>query len=291
MPPELIDTLRGRKLYRVQREDLPKNTYIIANPSSRQIHFNPTITDFELYKLSTECNETFLRFAYRLGLFKETRAKDVCELILLSGGFYYHLNQAFYNVLGYSLPAAFIGVKRVLSPKPHGKITYDNLEAVQKNSVTLIGDTIATGATLLDSVRYYLARRPQTKKILIFTIAGAVPGAQRVARLEEEIRKTSDTKLYIFFSDGIFGLALNQTDMHYFHSDSILAPGVKLTAERRLGKVLGERLCVIWDWGQRNKDPVGHLQEVIRVSNQLGPVGQEIVKRARLRLKERDRML
>ncbi len=295
---------------------MPSRTYIISNPSSQKIHFDPTITDFQLYQLAAECNEMFLRFTRELGLFKGRQAKDVCELILVSGGFYYHLNQAFYNVFGYSLPAGFIGVRRVLGDKPHGAITYDNLEAIPKNNLTIIGDTIATGATLIDSIRYYLRKKSNVKKIIIFTIAGALPGARRLAEIEKEIKRKYGTELYAFFSDGIFGLSENQTDMHYFHparsrardrvaslkdrgaatssgvhSDSILAPESAKAAEKNLGRFLGKRLCVIWDWGQRNKDPIGHLHEVIKVCGKLGKAGKGIIKKAKAKLKERERDL
>ena len=288
---KLIQKLVDKKLYRVQRPDLPSHTYIIVNPSSQKIHFDPTITDFKLYKLATDCNEAFLRFAKKLGIFKNFRTKDVCELILVSGGFYYHLNQSFYNVFGYSLPAGFIGVRRLLKPRPRAVVSYDNLEAIPENNITIIGDTIATGATLIDSVYYYLKRAPKVKKILIFTIAGGLPGAQRLAKLEKEIKRKYGTELYVFFSDGIFGLAKNQTDMHYFHPDSILPDESRQAAERGIGKFLGERLCVIWDWGRRNKDPMGHLGEVVRVCGKLGRAGREIVVRAKERLKEREKSL
>lgn len=288
---KLVSKIGDKKLYRIQRPDLPVNTFVIVNPSSRKIHFDPTITDFELYKLATECNETFLRFAKKIRIFKNFRTKDVCELILVSGGFYYHLNQAFYNVFGYSLPAGFIGVRRVLGKKPRGVVSYKNLEAVPKNNITIIGDTIATGATLIDSINYYLQRAPRVKKILIFTIAGGLPGAQRLARLEKEIKRKYGTELYVFFSDGIFGLAKNQTDMHYFHSDSILPEESRQAAERGLGKFLGGRLCVIWDWGQRNKDSMGHLREVVHACSKLGLAGKRIAAIARRKLKEREKSL
>lgn len=288
---QLLKSLGKKKLYQVKRPDLPSHIYIIVNPSSQKIHFDPTITDFELYKLATECNETFLRFAYWLGLLKGATAKSVCELILVSGGFYYHLNQAFYNVFGYSLPAGFIGVRRVLRPKPHAIISYDNLEAIPENNITIIGDTIATGATLIDSIYYYLDRAPKVEKILIFTIAGALLGAQVLAELEKDIKKKYGTELYVFFSDGIFGLASNKTDMHYFHPDSILPLESAKAAEKGLGKFLGSKLCVIWDWGRRNKDPIGHLREIIRACKKLGRPARKIFALSKQRLREREKVL
>jgi len=287
---DLADSLSGRKLYRVVRPDLPSHTYIISNLDSRRIHFDPTITDFDLYKQTVKCNEIFLRFAHRLGLFGGFRANRVCELILISGGFYYHLNRSFYHVFGHSLPAGFIGVKRLLGKHPRGVISYDNLEAIPGNNITLIGDTIATGATLIDSINYYLAKMSTVKKIIIFTIAGALPGAKRLAKMENIFRQRA-VELRLFFSDGIFGLAEDQTDMFYFHPDSILAPEAKKAASEKLGEALGGRMCVIWDWGRRNKDPIGHLEEVIRVCERLGEPAAAIARKARAKLTDRRRRL
>lgn len=288
---KLLKNLGNKKLYQIKRSDLPSHAYIIVNPDSQKIHFDSTITDFELYKLTTKCNEVFLRFAKAIGVLKNFKAKQFLELIFVSGGFYYHLNQAFYNVFGYSLPAGFIGVRRVLKPKPRAVISYNNLEAVPENNITIIGDTIATGATLINSINYYLKRTPKVKKIVIFTIAGGLPGAQRLTKLEKEIKKKYGVELYVFFSDGIFGLAKNQTDMHYFHPDSILPEESRKAAERGIGKFLGERLCVIWDWGQRNKDPMGHLKEVIQACAKLGKAGRGIVQKARHKLSQRETSL
>jgi len=219
------------------------------------------------------------------------KASQICELVLISGGFYYHLARSFHHVFDQSLPAGFIGVRRVLGKNPRAVISYDNLEAVPDNSLTIIGDTIATGATLVDSIRYYLTKTPKVKKILIFTIAGATKGAQELAQLEKEIQRRYGTKLYVFFSDGLFGLSENQTDMFYCHPEAKIAPESLAAADKELGKVLVARMCVIWDWGQRNKSPVKHLQEVIRVCRKFGKHGSAIARKAKAKLIQKNKKL
>ena len=283
-----LATIGNARLYRVRRNDLPSNTYIVSSPYSEKIHFNPTITDFDLSRLTVKSNEAFLLAAKRLGVFNGAAVKNFCELILLTGGFYYHLNRAFYNVFRHSLPAGFLGVRRTFGKTPLARVSYENLEAVPSNNITLVGDTIATGATLQSSLPYYLQRAPRVKKLLIFSIAGALPGAQELAKLEKTIRKKYGTRLFVFFADAIFGLAENQTDMFYLHKDTI-APEISLQrARRRLGVRLGKEMCVIWDWGRRNKDPMGHLREVIAAGKKWGRPAEAIVKKAQEKLRERE---
>lgn len=287
-----IKTRGSSALYRVRRADLPSHSYIVSSPHSKRIHFNPHITDFDLYRLSVRANEALLRAAQRVGILDGARVKDVCEVILLSGGFYYHLNRAFYNVFRHSLPTGFLGVRRAfLATKPLAHVSYSNLEAVPPRNITFIGDTIATGATLRYAIPYYVQRAPRIQKLVIFTLAGALPGARQLARLERTILKKHGIKLYVFFAEAIFGLADNQTDMHYFHKDTI-APKASLDAARRaLGLELGAKMCVVWDWGQRNKDPVRHLREVIVASRQWGKPASHITQKALVALKRRERSL
>lgn len=286
-----IKAVDSATLYQIYRDDLPSRTYVLANPYSKKIHFDPTITDFDLYRLSVKSNEAFLKAAKQVGIFGGARVKDLCEVILLSGGFYYHLNRAFYNVFKHSLPTGFIGVRRILSKKPRAVVSYSNLEAVPPGNVSIIGDTIATGATLEYAIPYYLKHAPPVKKLVIFTLAGALPGAQKLAKLEKNIKKKYGTELYVFFADAIFGLADNQTDMHYLHPDTIAPEKSMRAAKRNLGPVLAKKMCVIWDWGQRNKDPMGHLKEVIKVGKKWGKPAKGIVEKAKQSLKKRNKSL
>lgn len=283
---QLMASHGDAQLYRVARKDLPSHTYLISNPDSRAIHFNPSLVAEDLYPYSERCSAAFLSFVRKLGLLKGARRSQVAELVLLSGGLFYFINRAFQKVFCFALPRAFLGVRRVMGKKPRGIISYDNFESVPEESITIIGDTIATGATLVDSIRFYCAKVPRVKKIIIFTIAGALPGLQRLAQLEKELTEKYGTQLFVFYSDGIFGLAHNRTDMMYFHPESMLTPEGARAAQRRLGYTLGERMCVVWDWGQRNKNPMGHLEEVIMRRKKFGTAAAGIVQRAAQRLKE-----
>lgn len=247
---------------------LPTSTYIISTPSSRKIHFSPTLIGNELFKESKKCSEVFLQFAFSLDLLKNRKLEEMYELILLSGGCYYFLNEAFVRLFGTSLQTGYIGVKRYFKDGvPKAVISYNNFEGVPNRGITLIGDTIGTGATIYASIKHYLKElarmNKKVDKIIVFSIAGALPGAQTLAKLEKEILKEYKTRLYVFFCEAIFGLEDNNIDMKYFRKDTV-APEYSLKlAKKQFGEFFGTHFCSIWDWGERNKDFLIHLQKVI----------------------------
>lgn len=253
---------------------LPSSTYIISSPSSRKIHFSPTLIGSELFKESKKCSEIFFKFVFSLGLLKDRKLEEMYELILLSGGCYYFLNQAFARSFGTPLQTGYIGVKRYFKDDvPEAVISYNNFEGVPNRGITFIGDTIGTGATIYASVKHYLKELARMKKrvdkIIVFTIAGALPGAQALAKLEKEILKEYKTKLEVFFCEAIFGLENNNIDMKYFRRDTV-APEYSLKlAKKQFGKFFGTHFCSIWDWGERNKDFLLHLKKIIHESNRL----------------------
>lgn len=89
--------------------------------------------------------------------------------------------------------------------------------------------------------------------------------------------KEYKTYLYVFFCEAIFRLEDNNVDMKYFRKDTI-APDYSLKlAQKQFGKFFGTHFCSIWDWGERNKDFLMHLEKVIHDAKRLKreAVGEE----------------
>ena len=72
-----------------------------------------------------------------------------------------------------------------------------------------------------------------------------------------------DIPIYMFFSNAIFGVESNGTDMPWLHPGTIVSPSVRKQAESVYGPDLGKRWCSIWDWGDRAKHPLKHLDELL----------------------------
>jgi len=57
--------------------------------------------------------------------------------------------------------------------------------------------------------------------------------------------------------------------MPYGHPDTIVPTDVISIVNERLTPQLARRLCSIFDWGDRTKNPVKHLEELIELTEKL----------------------
>ncbi len=266
----------GVELYKVEREDLPENQYIIVCNEALEIHTKPWLCAEELHKLAKEIAKKFLKVAYYVVPLKDVTLDRVCELTILAGGLYYMLNEAFKEVFGRALQRCLISAKRyqLKNGSWYAVVNYENFEALPDKAVILIGDTIATGSTMVNSLRKLRNAAVNlgytVDKIIILTISGAVDGSRKLKLIEQEFKDLWENfKLYIFNCCAIFGLAPNGTDMPYGHPETIAPQHVMEYVNEKLTPELAKRLCSIFDWGDRTKNPVKHLKELIELVEHL----------------------
>jgi hypothetical protein len=245
----------------VKSEGLPRNTYIIESKDALEILLKPWLVGAHLANPARESSIEFLRIAYHLcPELQESCSENVAEVVPLAGSLYYSLGEAFDAVFGETINRCFIGAKRRLTKT--GWITdlaYLNFEAMPKSPLIIIGDTVATGGTLEAIIRESLKVAPDARALLLYSIAGGVVGAAKVRELEQEL----DIPVYFFFSNAIFGVEENGTDMPWLHPGTITTESNRRTAEDHYGADLGARWCCIWDWGERAKQPLEHLRNLL----------------------------
>ncbi|ABL78942.1 hypothetical protein [Thermofilum pendens] len=272
-----VDTpVEGVVLYRVVREDLPRNQYIMVCDEVLEIHTKPWLCGEKLHELAREVAVKFLKVLYHELPLRGVPLSRLCELTIMSGGMYYMIDEAFKDVFGRSLQRCIVGAKRY--PMGDGAwdvdISYENFEALPDRAIVIVGDTIATGATLSGSLlrlkQAALEKGYRVDKVAVLTISGAVEGSRRLRKVEEEFRKTwKDFELYVFNCCALFGLEPNGTDMPYGHPDTIAPEDVVSTVNERLTPQLARRLCSIFDWGDRTKNPEKHLRELVELAERL----------------------
>jgi uracil phosphoribosyltransferase len=230
--------------------------------SKANIVFNPCLAGKDLKIKTIEAAKEFLEIACPVCL-KGEPVKNICECVLLCGGNYYGLKEAFEDKYG-SLQQVFIGIKRYQLPDKRwdARSTYDSFDSLPDNGVVLIGDTIATGSTIRKTVRMlrdeYKIRKFKLKKIIIYTLVGSKVAAEMIAGLEKEM---NGTKIYFFASEGLFGLMPNGTDMPVSHKDTELIP--EAVEELKKHPELKDTRCSVFDWGDRCKNPIKHYLELI----------------------------
>jgi uracil phosphoribosyltransferase len=294
-------------VYKVSHPQLPRNTYILCMSSARKILYDPVVCGERLRRLAIECNKTFLKTAWQLvPNLKKTRANDICEVVVLRGGLAYALDVAFEDLFDAFLPRCVIGARRyrISGEKFGAEIKYINFDPLPDNGILLMGDTIATGASLsrtLAEVRDELRRRDyRVKKLLVFSIAAAFKGSTRLFEWEERFREWwPNFRIHFFAAEALFGL-VDGTHLRFRKEGEAIVPE---EVKKYVSKVYGDyergflpnNICAIFDWGDRSFRIERHLKDVLRFASSSlkatkDPKAKRILKRiqrdAKLELKK-----
>lgn len=255
-----IESESQLRVFKVESEFLLDSTYIIESPSALNILIEPWLVGAELANQARNSTMDFLRVAYHIvPELKSARFSDIAEVVPLAGALYYSTAEAFEMVFGETINRCFIGAKR--HPSALGWVTelsYMNFEALPDNPLIIVGDTIATGGTIEGILDAVMKETSNIQAIIVYSIAGGLSGAVRLKKYHER-RKLP---MYLFFSNAIFGVESNGTDMPWLHKGTITSPEMRERAILSYGPELGSRWCSVWDWGDRAKHPLRHLNEL-----------------------------
>ena len=251
---------KGIRLHQVKSAELLPHTYIIESPSALQILLEPWSIGSRLANMARISSIDFLRAAYQICKeLRDSSFETISEVVPLAGALYYSLAEAFAHVFGETINRCFVGARRHLTSTGWvTELSYENFEAMPSEPVILIGDTIATGGTIEGIVESTIKHSSDVRAIVIYSIAGGLVGAIRIKEMADAL----EIPTYLFYSNAIFGVEPNGTDMPWLHPGTIAIPETRAKAEAAYGPDLGRRWCSIWDWGDRAKHPLKHLREL-----------------------------
>ncbi|MGV8177060.1 MAG: hypothetical protein ACP5NX_04630 [Candidatus Bilamarchaeaceae archaeon] len=251
----------------LEADEFPEHTTIIRSKHSQMILYNPWMTGIRLQENMARLSEDFAGMLTETAL-KGKKKGSVAELVLLSGGLYYQLNHGFKRKAGYALPQCFLGIKRERIEGAEGRFravsTYENFEALPDEATIIIGDTIATGSTLLRSLNILKNAAEEggshINEIIIFSLACSTEGARHIAefagRFEGGVRLYACEQLFHLMPDG--------TDLRFFERDSVMPEETRKTTLAEYGEELGRSMqCAVFDWGTRCKNPSKHHGEFL----------------------------
>jgi len=274
---------KGYSLYKLECAGLPSNTYVFTSPYSREILYNPQIAGLKLQLAMEKVGQVFVEIASRKAFAGESRG-SVAELVLLAGGLYYGIGEGFRNVHNYAVPQCFLGIKRQKIEGSLGdfdaEVGYLNFEALPKDPCVIIGDTIATGTTLIEALNILEKRvekeGSRLRKVVICSLAAATVGARKLAEFEKRMkRKDPKFELYLIVAEGLFHLMPDGTDMRFLREGSLLPDSTKEYTLEKYGPVLGEKMkCAVFDWGTRCKNPAEHAKEFMQFANEILEKGE-----------------
>jgi len=267
----------GGNLYRADHPELPKNTYITCMPQAHKILYDPIVYGTKLRRRALECSKAFLKIALNtVPGFKRLGSREISEIVVLRGSLGYQFNTAFEQLFNRYLPQCFVGARRFRISKDEfgADIYYTNFEALPENGFLFTGDTIATGASLgqtLSVTRSELRERDYgVQKLLVFSIAASFNGCARLLEWEERFREWwPDFDIHLFVAEALFGLADNGTDLLFRREGEAIVPQ---ETKRRVEQLYGDyetgflpgNMCAIFDWGDRNFKPERHLEDVVK---------------------------
>lgn len=261
------------RLYRVGGEQFPENTLVFCSGMSRDILYSPQIAGRELQEKMEKASRIFVDIASRNAL-RGKRFEDIVEFVLLSGGLYYCMARGFREMHGHALPQCFLGIKRERVEGSEGQFravsTYENFESLPREADVIIGDTIATGSTMVRAVGE-LEKAAEEKdgrldSLVICSLACSTEGARKLGKMERKMKERNPGfRLHLIVAEQLFHLMPDGTDLRFLREDSVMPDETREYTLSKYGEALGKGMkCAIFDWGTRCKNPKAHYLEFIR---------------------------
>lgn len=182
-----------------------------------------------------------------------------------NGARHYYLPEAFRERYGIDVNVSSLRAKRYLEKEAWNVKIWEekNISTLFECENLLIPDTVATGTTLAGVLDTLLRSRISgpLPNIYVFTIAGSDSCVKRLKPVYENILKKRGATLTVVFSNAMFNLDSNGTDLGFEHAK------IHTESEKMFDKILGSfprssMKCAIFDWGDRFRSPIEHLLEV-----------------------------
>jgi len=238
VPEYMID---GSRLEHISIEGVPA-AYVMVNEALERVLFDRNLTGLGFTNACEDSSEAFLR---HLRPEIEAAADDLAELVILSKGLYYRLQNAFARAFQRNLESNFIATKRAAVTGTAVTIEALYCDFSARAGTLIIGDTIASGATITAALQHYLLFHP-IRRVILFSIAGSAVGAQRIAHFCQ----TQNIDLTAVYGLAAFGLAANGFDLSFLHPDTLCPNREYVERARRMFE--GRPVSAVgWDFGSQ----------------------------------------
>jgi hypothetical protein len=204
--------LAGSHAWQVAECGDGETLYVVENPSLEALLFDRNSIGRRFKRLCLDSSELFLSH-----LADELRAEDdISELVVLSKGLSYQLNEAFANVFGETLPMNLISTRRakVSTDDVQIEVSYSRIDAPTRS--VIIGDTVASGATLIATLESYRSDHA-LDSVYVLSYAGSLLGAQRISKY----CSTNGVSLRMIYGLGALGLAPNGFDLSFLDAETV----------------------------------------------------------------------
>jgi hypothetical protein len=218
--------------------------WIVENEDLERLLFDRTMMGAEFRRTCYVCTSHFLRHMANLltdGMWS--------ELLVLSKGAVYEIGLAASQELDLNLPTNLIATARAEVEATDAEVEASYARYDAGGDSLVIGDTVASGATIETALRHYGRVHP-VKRVLVFSFAGSLVGARRVHRYCTQ-RGIEFTALYGLAA---FGLGENGFDLSFNHPETVCsATYVRRGSDLFEGKQVSS---AGWDFGSQCMSPL-----------------------------------
>lgn len=230
----------GSEMEQVELDGVER-AFVVHNAALEALLFDRRLVGLEFTRRCSDASTFFVRhFATEL----QAQRPSSAELMILSKGYYYWLHPAFELVLGRNLEINQVATRRatVNGADVQVEVCYKNFDAGSPNLV--IGDTLASGATVCEALREYL-RSETVEEVIMFCYAGTGVGAKRVG----ESCSSAGIRLTMVLGLAVFGLGDNGFDLSFLHPETKTREAYR---ERALQLFKGRPVSAVgWDFGSQ----------------------------------------
>ncbi|MCX6773233.1 MAG: hypothetical protein NTV88_05725 [Candidatus Micrarchaeota archaeon] len=272
-----VEKTASYRLYSVSDASMLQDTYVLCANSCRDVLYSPQMAGKKLQDAMEKNSEIFAQVLHKKILSGVPRS-SICELVFLSGGLYYALNYGFKKEFGFALPQCFIGIQRQRVEGKEGSFRavsgYENFESLPDNANVIIGDTVASGATLVKGIQLLLDAAENKgysiASITVLSLAGSSEGARKLAVLAKKhiASQHPQCRVSFFGCEMLFHVMPDGTDLRFLMPASIMPDESRLEAVKRYGDYLSKNMkCAVFDWGTRCKNPSAHCGEFLEYCN------------------------
>lgn len=257
-------TINDSTLYKID-----KSTFIISNPTSRKLLSYPEIIGVEIPHLLEAPIADFLQYCIN-----PSQKEKINIVNILRGGLNFPIEDAC-QAINYPVESvSFLTSERVFLDKRVSRIESKYRKIIPLNmSTIIIGDIIASGETLINTIHYlmeqFILDSKCFKKILVFTI-GTFNTLKAIHQLNQEIldRWPSFEGITAIFFEGIFTTYPNEgmTRLNLPHVDFFIKKGI-IAPEFREDLLKSNSLifekCSIYDGGARRFEQHDHIKCIL----------------------------
>jgi hypothetical protein len=222
--------------------------FTVRNTALERLLFDRNMLSYDFQRTCLRASEFFIG---HLG--DEIAQGGIAELVILSKGLAYQLNAAVAAAASIGLPVNLIATRRVevAGAEATIEVSYHRFDA--GGDTLIIGDTVASGATIVSALQAYQAEH-SLRRVFLMSFAGSLVGARRISAFCHDL----GIELTILFGLAAFGLGENGFDLAFEHPDTITSPEYR---ERARAQFDGRPVSAVgWDFGSQAMAPTKYRQ-------------------------------